>query len=83
MAARSWNLFAVLLLLAASSGCGHRELIRPAGPIRWQQQNASLHDPYADNQLGPEVVGGRPPDFQHPRSEPVRNTWFRESWWNR
>jgi len=81
LVARPWILFAAALL-AATAGCGgHRPLTRPPGPILWQQQNASLHDPYADNDLGPAVVGGRPPDFQRPRSEPVRNRWFQESWW--
>jgi hypothetical protein len=64
------------------SGCGYsRPLLGPPGPIYQQQQNASIHDPYALNDLGPEVVGGRPRDFQKPLAEPVRNRWFAESWW--
>ena len=62
-------------------GCGYsRPALQPPGPIYQQQQNASLHDPYSDNDLGPEVVGGRPRDFQKPMAEPVRNRTWSESW---
>jgi hypothetical protein len=73
-----------LVILTAISGCaGTRPLLWPPGPIRQQQYNASLHDPYTDNDAGPEVVGGRPRDFQKPLAEPVRSRWLRDSWWSR
>jgi predicted small lipoprotein YifL len=72
-----------LLLLPSLAGCGYRPLFGPPGPQPLQQQNASLHDPYSDNDLGPEVVGGRPRDFQKPLAEPVRNRWLKDSWWIR
>jgi hypothetical protein len=79
----SVNPRAVLLLLACCMplvGCYRRPLLRPAGPLYQQQQDASLHDPYSDNDLGPEVVGGRPREFAKPMPEPVRNRRLNESW---
>ena len=62
-------------------GCG---LKRPfeghPGTLDQQRFTASVHDPYSDNDAGPEVVGGRPRDFNKPRTEPTRsrawNDWF-------
>jgi hypothetical protein len=71
-----------LLTVLAVTGCIYpRAGLRPPGPVQYQRQNASLHDPYADNDLGPEVVGGRPRDFQKPLAEPVRSRSVAESWW--
>ena len=74
-----WSVCLVLL----TSGCGYRPFVGPAGTLTYQRQNAALHDPYADNELGPEVVGGRPRDFQKPLGEPVRNRWLYDTWWSR
>ena len=77
-------LLCALLVVATMPGCSHsRPRVWPAGPIHQQQQNASLHDPYFDNDLGPEVVGGRPREFEKPLSEPVRRQWWQSSWWSR
>jgi hypothetical protein len=57
-------------------------LMQP-GSQQHQQFKATLHDPYADNDAGPRVDGGRPPDFERPLPEPVRNRWLRDSWWSR
>ncbi|MBC8352218.1 MAG: membrane or secreted protein [Planctomycetes bacterium] len=63
-----------------SAGCNTpRPLLAPPGPVRYQQNNASYHDPYADADLGPEVVGARPRDFQKPNAEPVRNRVYADS----
>jgi hypothetical protein len=48
-----------------------------------QQYHAVMHDPWVDNDAGPEVVGGRPRGFQKPLPEPVRNRWLQDSWWAR
>ena len=48
------------------------------GTIRCQQSRAALFDPYPDDDLGPEVVGGRPREFQRPMPGPVKDTWLRE-----
>ncbi len=70
--------------LLATLGCGQsRPLLAPQGTIEQQQYRASLHDPYSDNDLGPEVVGGRPRDFQKPAAEPVRSRWLWNSWGDR
>lgn len=47
-----------------------------------QRANASRHDPYTDEDLGPEVVGGRPREFQKPRPEPVRDQQHKRSRWS-
>jgi hypothetical protein len=55
-------------------GCSlPRPLFAPPGPVRYQQNNASYHDPYPDPDAGPEIDGGRPRDFQIPSAEPVRS----------
>jgi hypothetical protein len=55
-------------------GCGlRRPFERAPGTTVQQQYDAAQHDPYADNDAGPEVVGGRPREFAKPRSEPVRS----------
>jgi hypothetical protein len=55
---------------------------RPPGTVQQQRYQATLHDPYPDGDGGPEVVGGRPREFQKPLAEPVRNRWLQDSWWN-
>ena len=40
-------------------------------------------DPYPDPNAGPEVVGGRPREFQKPLPEPVRSRYLTDSWWQR
>jgi len=47
----------------------------------YQQREASVFDPYADNDLGPEVVGGRPRDYQKQAPEPVRSKWYSNTVW--
>ncbi len=46
---------------------------RQPGTIHQQQIRATVHDPYPDQDAGPDVVGGRPRDYQQPLAEPVRN----------
>ena len=67
--------------VASAAGCGYRPFAGPAGTLTYQRQNATLHDPYSDNELGPEVVGGRPREFQKPLPEPVRSRWLQDAWW--
>lgn len=77
------RLFAATFLYATITGCVTFPSIRSPGNIAYQQNRATLHDPYTDNDIGPEVVGGRPREFSKPLAEPVRNQMYRESWWNR
>lgn len=38
-----------------------------------QQASAVIHDPYPQNDIAPGDLGGRPPDYQQPLPEAVRN----------
>lgn len=64
----------LLLIPIGLTGC---PTLRPnwfhPGPQQYQRNRAVLHDPYPDSDAGPEVVGGRPLQFQNPNAEPVRN----------
>ncbi len=42
------------------------------GTIDRQKSRAVVHDPYPLNDIGPEVVGGRPREYFTPQTEPVR-----------
>ena len=68
----------VLAVLAAFPGCtlpGGR--FQPPRTIGQQQLEATQFDPYGDADAGPEIVGGRPREFQRPASEAVRAEGFR------
>jgi hypothetical protein len=67
-------------VMAAGCTAGRPNLRQP-GDLQTQRFNAIAHDPYTDVDAGPEVVGGRPRDFQKPLPEPVRNRWLMDSWW--
>jgi hypothetical protein len=71
-----------LLTAAAAGGCAgyHPRLWQP-GTIQQQRLRATVHDPYPDPDLGPEIDGGRPREYQEPLPEPVRNRLFVDSWW--
>lgn len=71
---RLLSLLVILSSLAVVSGCRSMwpSIFNP-GSTEIQRANASLHDPYTDEDIGPNVVGGRPRDFQKPRAEPVRD----------
>lgn len=72
------------LALVANGGCGAgKPNIRHPGDLQSQRFNAIAHDPYTDQDAGPEVVGGRPREFQKPLAEPVRNRWLMDSFWSR
>jgi len=72
----------LVALAVAAAGCtsGRPNLMHP-GDLQSQRYNAIAHDPYTDTDAGPEVVGGRPRDFQKPLAEPVRSRWLMDSWW--
>lgn len=42
------------------------------GTTERQKSRAVIHDPYPLNDIGPEVVGGRPREYFNPQAEPVR-----------
>ncbi|RPH84563.1 MAG: membrane or secreted protein [Planctomycetaceae bacterium] len=83
MSVRSIHLLCALSLVA-STGCGReRPNIMHPGDLQSQRFNAIAHDPYTDQDAGPEVVGGRPREFQKPLAEPVRNRWLMDSFWSK
>ncbi len=51
--------------------------------MRQQQLNATFHDPYTEPDIGPEVVGGRPREYQKPSAEPVRSRFVWDNWLRR
>ena len=66
------------------SGCaGSRYNIFQPGTVDQQRLRATVHDPYSDQDAGPEVVGGRPREYQQQLPEPVRNRIYADSWWGR
>lgn len=74
--------FIALSALALLTCCGCRGYRTPfntsAGTFQQQRFEAVAHDPYPQDDLGPEVVGGRPRDYQKPVAEPVRDKMYRE-----
>ena len=81
---RNWTWAATIMLVATllwAPGCrSNNRLLQPAGTIEKQRFNATVFDPYADNDIAPEIEGGRPKDFQKPLSEPSRSQLFRKIW---
>lgn len=77
--------FSLLLLIASASvtGCASR----PGwgipgfgqGTVDRQSARAVYHDPYPLNDIGPEVVGGRPREFAQPMPEATRNQRYYSS----
>ena len=80
-------IFAAVVLLLPSIGCAgggryanSRYTWFHPGTMQQQRVRATVHDPYPDQKAGPEVVGGRPRDYQQQLPEPVRNRMFMDSW---
>lgn len=68
---------ALLILLSVSAGCqgmGRPQWFNP-GTADYQRARAQKFDPYADNDIGPAVVGSRPPGYDRPSAEPTRARW--------
>ena len=58
-------------LVACSSTIRKPRLASP-GTAPFQRHNAEQFDPYPQNDMGPEIVGGRPPDYAVPVPEVER-----------
>jgi hypothetical protein len=71
-----------LVVLAAEAGCNNPQFGLPQlannEPAWYQLNQAKRFDPYPDPNMGPPVVGGRPPGFVQPRPEPdaTKNSEF-------
>jgi hypothetical protein len=49
------------------------------GTVAQQRQRANVFDPFANNEAGPEIIGGRPRDFQKPMNEATRAQPYRDT----
>lgn len=72
--------FAVCVLLSTGCTLPNRQ-VQPPRTMGQQQLEATQWDPYADIDGGPEIVGGRPREFQRPPSQPIRASGFRDTRW--
>lgn len=69
---RRWILAGALAVVAGGcAGTARPNWFHP-GPAAYQQRRAERFDPYPEPDVAPEVVGGRPREFQKPASEPER-----------
>jgi hypothetical protein len=64
--------FAIALVVSLA-GCRGQGLFPPAGSMNQQQAQAAIHDPFPQNDIGPYEAASRPPSYQQPLPEPVRN----------
>ncbi len=79
---RCCSLLLVVVLAAGIFGCRtNRSKLLSPGSVQQQRSNAMLFDPFTDEDAGPEVVGGRPKDYQKPLSESERSRLFLNSYW--
>ena len=70
------KLFFSCAAMAMCAGCANRQgwgFGSGQGTIDRQKARAAVHDPYPLNDIGPEVVGGRPREYYNPQSEVVRS----------
>ena len=82
--ARHWIALTFCVGYLAMAGCAQtRPNVFHPGDLQHQRFGAVAHDPYYDQDAGPEVVGGRPREYSKPLAEPVRNRWLSDSWWGR
>ena len=71
------SLLSLVALLLAAAGCstsGGTNLLCP-GPAAYQQRRAERFDPYSEREIGPEIAGARPREFDRPVAEPARVRW--------
>ena len=73
----------LLVTLICLAGCAGRRagwgFGAGQGTTESQRSRAIVHDPFPLNDIGPEVLGGRPREYFDPQAEPVRNNAFPQS----
>jgi hypothetical protein len=73
---RNWLLFVsgtmAVTLFAGCSPTIRMPRLESPGTAGFQRHNAEQFDPYPQNDMGPEIVGGRPPDYAVPVPEVQR-----------
>ena len=74
-----------LVAALATAGCGTPRAYQfwHPGNIQTQRLRATVHDPYPDPDLGPEVMGGRPRGYFEPLPEAVRNRIYADGYLGR
>jgi hypothetical protein len=79
MPKRTYTVIVLISCTVGLSGCTseiHRHIRFPdflhPGWANQQRHDAIQHDPYPLNDIGPEVVGGRPREYQQPVNEVER-----------
>ncbi len=74
---KAWT---TLLIVVAVSLSGCRGVYCPTlqgpGTAEEQREWSQRYDPYPETEVGPEVLGGRPRDFNDARAEPQRARHF-------
>ncbi|MDX1962332.1 MAG: membrane or secreted protein [Pirellulales bacterium] len=64
-----------VILMAGCQSHNGRSIFDPPGTITEQRNEAVRFDPFTDNDIGPEVDGGRPRDYNRPIPEVQRARW--------
>ena len=75
----AYALLSSIVVLASCTQPSRR--FQSPGSIGVQQLEATQFDPYGVTDAGPEIVGGRPREFQRPAAEPARARRFRDTRW--
>ena len=75
----SWPpMLGLLFVVATLAGC--RSTATPCfahpGGAEQQRKEAVRYDPYPDPNIGPNVDGARPREYQQPISEPASARWY-------
>jgi hypothetical protein len=71
------RILATLTIIVSLTGCANRAgwgFASGQGTSARQNSRAVIHDPYPLNDIGPEVVGGRPRGFVDPQHEAKRQS---------
>lgn len=78
------SLFLTTALLMLISGCqGYRLPIGPPGTINEQRNRAAIFDPFPETDIGPDIIGGRPREFDRPLPEAERVPLYRDTYGKR
>ncbi len=79
---RYWLSLACSLTLTTVSfagGCRNGQFLSAPGPLNYQQARAVVHDPYPARDIAPYDAASRPPGYEQPLPEPVRNRMVKDS----
>jgi len=83
---KPWLALPVAVLAAGLSGCVAPPNWRSPGTVECQRGRARVADPYPQSDTAPPIAGGRPRQFDAPRTEVVRTQvpwelgWLPRNW---